>query len=153
NLHVRDGLSATTLRWALTATEQSNWHPLTWISHALDCSLFGLNASGHHAVSLLFHIINVLLLFWVLQRVTNAIGSSVAVAALFALHPLNVESVAWIAERKNLLCTMFFLLALAAYGWYAERPNWKRYAAVAALIACALAAKPMAITLPFVLLL
>lgn len=153
NLHVRAGLTVATVRWALVATELSNWHPLTWLSYALDFELFGLSASGYHISNLLLHIANVLLLFWLLQRATGAVLRSAMVAALFALHPLNVESVAWIAERKNLLCTLFIFLALGAYGWYAQRPNWRRYLVVAAAFVCALASKPMAITLPFALLL
>ncbi len=153
NLHVRQGLTANTFVWALTATEQANWHPLTWMSHALDCSLFRLNPAGHHFTSVLLHTVNVILLFLLLMWATGRMGPSLFVAALFALHPINVESVAWVAERKNVLCTTFFLLTLWAYGWYARKPDWKRYLAVAALFAAGLASKPMVITLPFVLLL
>jgi protein O-mannosyl-transferase len=153
NAHVQAGLSWQTFTWALTATEADNWHPLTWLSHALDCQLYGLNAGGHHFTNVLFHVLNVVILFLLLLRTTGAMGRSLLVAALFALHPLNVESVAWIAERKNVLSTLFFLLALGAYGWYARSPNLKRYFALTALFILALAAKPMVITLPFVLLL
>ncbi len=153
NPHVRQGLTADTFIWALTSTEQANWHPLTWMSHALDCSLFRLNPAGHHFTSVLLHAVNVVLLFLLLMWATERLGPSLFVAALFALHPINVESVAWVAERKNVLCTMFFLLTLVAYGWYARKPGWKRYLAVAALFAAGLASKPMVITLPFVLLL
>ncbi len=153
NPHVQSGLTWETFTWALTSTEASNWHPLTWLSHAADVSLFGLDPSGHHWTNLLIHALNVVLLFWFLQRATGATWQSFMVAALFALHPLNVESVAWIAERKNVLSTTFFFLTLAAYGWYAQRPSVRRYAAVAGLFALGLAAKPMVITLPFVLLL
>ena len=153
NAHVQSGLSVETVRWALTTSAASNWHPLTWLSHALDCQFFGLNAGAHHLTSVAIHICNVLLLFLLLSRVTRAVGRSVMVAALFALHPLNVESVAWIAERKNVLCTFFFFLALAAYGWYLLRPSWKRYLAIGVFFAMGLASKPMVITLPFVLLL
>ena len=153
NPHVQSGLTWETFTWALTSTDASNWHPLTWLSHAADVSLFGLNPSGHHWTSLLIHVVNVILLFWLLQRATGATWLSLSVAALFALHPLNVESVAWIAERKNVLSTMFFFLTLAAYGWYALQPSVRRYAAVAGLFTLGLAAKPMVITLPFVLLL
>ena len=153
NPHVRQGLTADTSTWALTATEQANWHPLTWMSHALDCSLFRLNPAGHHFTSILLHVVNVILLFLLLMWATERLGPSLFVAALFALHPINVESVAWVAERKNVLCTMFFFLTLWAYGWYARKPGWKRYLAVAALFAAGLASKPMVITLPFVLLL
>lgn len=153
NHHVRQGLTADTIRWALTSTEQANWHPLTWMSHALDVSLFRMNPAGHHFTSVLLHAINVMLLFLLLMWATGRLGPSVFVAALFALHPINVESVAWVAERKNVLCTMVFFLALWAYGWYARKPGWARYLAVAALFAAGLASKPMVITLPFVLLL
>ena len=153
NQHIQQGLNTATLRWALTSTEESNWHPLTWLSHALDCQLFGLNPAGHHFTNVLLHLLNVALLFWLLWRATGAAERSLLVAALFALHPLNVESVAWVAERKNVLCMFFFLLTLGAYGWYARRPGWKRYLWVAGLFVLALAAKPMAVTLPCVLLL
>jgi tetratricopeptide (TPR) repeat protein len=153
NLHVQAGLSWKTVAWAFTSTAQSNWHPLTWLSHALDCQLYGLNPAGHHLTSVFIHTLNVILLFLVLSRVTGCTGRSLLVAGLFALHPLNVESVAWVAERKNVLSTLFFLFALAAYSWYAAKPGIKRYVAVATLFALGLAAKPMVITLPFVLLL
>jgi tetratricopeptide (TPR) repeat protein len=153
NQHVQAGLSAQTIAWAFTSTDQANWHPLTWLSHAMDCEIYGLNPHGHHLTSVLIHTTNVLLLFLLLQWATGATGASAMVAALFALHPFNVESVAWIAERKNLLSTFFFLLALAAYGWYARQPSLRRYAGLAGLFALGLAAKPMVITLPLVLLL
>jgi tetratricopeptide (TPR) repeat protein len=153
NPHVRQGLTADTFKWALTSTEQANWHPLTWMSHALDVSLFRLNPAGHHFTSILLHAVNVILLFLLLIWATNRFGPSLFVAALFALHPMQVESVAWVAERKNVLCTMFFFLTLWAYGWYARKRDWKRYLAVVALFAAGLASKPMVITLPFVLLL
>jgi Flp pilus assembly protein TadD len=153
NVHVRSGLTWTTFTWALTTTEQANWHPLTWLSHALDCQLFGLDAAAHHATSALIHAVNVTLLFLLLLRATGATGRSGLVAALFAIHPLSVESVAWVAERKNELCTLFFLLSLGAYGWYARRPSARRYSVVAILFAFGLASKPMVITLPFALLL
>lgn len=153
NSHVQAGLVWKTVSWAFTSTEYSNWHPLTWLSHALDCELYGLNPAGHHVTSLVLHVLNVMLLFLLLVRATGAAGRSLLVAALFALHPFNVESVAWVAERKNVLSTLFFLLALGAYGWYAVRPGVKRYVLVAALFLLALAAKPMVITLPCVLLL
>ena len=153
NPHVRQGLTGGTFLWALTSTEVANWHPLTWMSHALDYSLFGLNPAGHHFTSVLLHAVNVVLLFLLLIWATRRMALSLFVAALFAVHPINVESVAWIAERKNVLCTLFFFLALWAYGWYAQKPSWKRYLAVAALFVAGLAAKAMVITLPFVLLL
>jgi protein O-mannosyl-transferase len=153
NSHVRAGLTWATLKWAFTSTEHDNWHPLTWISHALDYQLFHLNPAGHHFTSVLLHALNVVLLFLLLVRSTRRFALSFFAAALFALHPLNVESVVWIAERKNLLSTTFFLLTLGAYGWYAFKPGWKRYLAVAGLLACGLASKPMLVTTPFVLLL
>ena len=153
NAHVRQGLNADTIGWSLTSTEQANWHPLTWISHALDVSLFRLNPAGHHLTSVVLHAVNVCLLFLLLMWATRRLGPSLFVAALFALHPINVESVAWVAERKNVLCTFFFFLALSAYGWYAQKPGWKRYLAVFGSFVAALASKPMVITLPFVLLL
>src|SRR5579872_3847715 len=142
NAVLHNGLTWQAFTWAWTADYAQNWHPLTWISHALDCQLYGLNPAGHHLTSLLLHILNVLLLFLLLLRATGAMGRSFVVAALFALHPLNVESVAWVAERKNVLCTFFFLLALGTYGWYVRRPEVKRYLAVVALFALGLAAKP-----------
>lgn len=153
NLHVRAGVHVPTIYWAFTSFEQANWHPLTWLSHALDCELFGVNPLGHHYVSLLLHAANVVLLFLLLQWLTGYTGRGLTVAALFAEHPINVESVAWIAERKNVLCMFFFLLTLLAYGRYARRPGVGRYFGVALLFAMALMSKPMAITLPFVLLL
>jgi protein O-mannosyl-transferase len=153
NAHVCDGLSGATIAWSLVSTEQANWHPLTWISHALDVSLFRLNPAGHHLTSVLLHVVNVCLLFLLLMWATRRLGPSLFVAALLAVHPINVESVAWVAERKNVLCTLFFFLTLWAYGWYSLKPDWKRYLAVFGLFAAGLASKPMVITLPFVLLL
>jgi protein O-mannosyl-transferase len=154
NPYVQDGLAWKTFAWALTSAHRSgNWHPLTWLSHALDIQLYGLNPHGHHLTSLFFHVLNALILFLLLARATRALGRSFLVAALFALHPMNVESVAWIAERKNVLSTLFFLLALGTYGWYALKPDAKRYIAVTIFFVLALASKPMVITLPFVLLL
>ena len=120
NPHVQSGLQWDTLQWAFTSHDAANWHPLTWLSHALDFQLFGLSPAGPHIVNLLLHTLNVVLLFWVLWRATGFTGRSAMVAALFALHPINVQSVAWVAERKNLLSMTFFLLALGAYRWYAQ---------------------------------
>jgi protein O-mannosyl-transferase len=153
NLQVQTGLDWDTVQWAFTTTDADNWHPLTWLSHALDCQLFGLNSGAHHETNLFLHSLNVLLLFLVLQRATGYTLRSSMVAALFALHPINVESVAWVAERKNLLSMLFFLLALAAYRWYASKPRLTRYAVVAGLFALGLMSKPQVITLPCVLLL
>ena len=118
-----------------------------------DYQLFKDNAGAHHDVNLLLHVVNVLLLFWVLCRATGCLGRSAMVAALFALHPINVESVAWIAERKNLLSMLFFLLTLGAWGWYVRKPHLPRYAVVMSLFALGLMSKPQVVTLPFVLLL
>jgi protein O-mannosyl-transferase len=153
NIHVRAGLHWETVKWAFSSLDEANWHPLTWLSHAIDCQFFGQNPAGHHYVNVLFHALNAVLLFWVLWRATSSTGRSWMVAALFALHPINVESVAWVAERKTVLSMMFLLLALGAYGWYARRPDLGRYLAVMALFACGLMAKPMVITFPFLLLL
>jgi len=153
NDQVQAGLTWPTVEWAFTTFEVGTWHPLSWISHALDCELFGLNPAGHHDMNLLLHTLNVVLLFWVLQAATGYAGRSAMVAAIFAVHPINVESVAWIAERKNLLSMLFFLLALGAYRWYACNPKAGRYTVVAFLYALGLLAKPQVITFPFVLLL
>lgn len=153
NPHVRQGLTGETMVWALASTEQANWHPLAWMSHALDYSLFHLNPAGHHFTSILLHAVNVVLLYLLLMWATGRLGPSLFVAVLFAIHPMNVESVAWIAERKNVLCTFFFLLTLWSYGWYVRKPGWKRYLVVFVFFAAGLASKPMVITLPFVLLL
>jgi protein O-mannosyl-transferase len=153
NPHVLAGLTWNTVKWALTSTGEANWHPLTWMSHALDCQWFRLNPAGHHLTSILLHTMSTVLLFLLLWRATRRLGLSFFVAMVFALHPINVESVVWVAERKNVLSTMFFLLTLGAYGWYTQKPDWKRYFAVAGLFICALASKPMVVTLPLVLLL
>ena len=153
NPHIVAGLSWDTVKWAFTNYYEANWHPLTWLSHALDCQWFGLNPVGHHYVNVFLHAVNALLLFWVLQSATKRTWPSLLVAALFALHPVNVESVAWASERKNVLSMMFLLLGLGAYGWYAKKPVMGRYFLVAACFACGLMAKPQVITLPFVLLL
>jgi hypothetical protein len=153
NIHIQNGLDWDTVRWAFTTYAAANWHPLTWLSHALDCQLFDLSPAGPHDVNLLLHVVNVLLLLLVLQRATGFTGRSFMVAAFFALHPINVESVVWISERKNLLSMFFVLLALGAYRWYARDPHVRRYAVVAVLFALGLMAKPQIITLPFVLLL
>ena len=158
NPHVRSGLNWDTVKWAFTSIgtvtpDVPDWHPLAWLSHALDTQLFGPDPAGPHDVNVFFHALNVLLLFWALWRATRALGRSAMVAALFAVHPINVESVAWISERKNLLSMTFFLLALAAYRWYAREPRVARYSVVALLFAFGLMSKPQVITLPFVLLL
>ena len=153
NTHVQSGLTWETVKWAFSTYDAANWHPVTWLSHALDYQFFQLDPTGHHAVNLALHVINVLLLFWVLLAATGFVGRSAMVAALFALHPINVESVAWVAERKNLLSMLFFLLALAAYRSYAQKPGILRYSVCALLFLLGLMSKPQVITLPFVLLL
>ena len=152
NIHLKYGLDWDAVKWAFT-TSLPEWHPLTWLSHALDCQLFHTNPARHHEINLLLHVLNVLLLFRILQRATGFMGRSFMVAALFALHPINVESVAWIAERKNVLSMLFLLLALGAYGWYARKPRADRYVVVALLYALGLLAKPQIITFPCLLLL
>ena len=153
NPPVRRGLSWAGLVWAATTFHAANWHPLTWLSHMLDCQLFGLNARAHHLTSLLLHGANTVGLFVVWRRLTGATWRPALVAALFALHPLHVESVAWMAERKDVLSTWFGILTLGAYARYVESPRLSRYLWVVALFALALLAKPMLVTLPFVLLL
>ena len=153
NSQVQAGLTAETVRWSFTTYNVGTWHPLTWMSHALDCQLFDVDPVGPHMVNLLLHVINAVLLFWVLRRATGYVGRSFMVAALFALHPINVESVVWIAERKNSLSMLFFLLALGAYRWYVDNPKISRYLVVAAFFALGLMSKPQVITFPFVLLL
>ena len=150
---VRQGLTLTGIAWAFTTFYAANWHPLTWLSHMLDCQIFGLNAGGHLLINALIHACNTLLLFLFLRRTTGDRWQSVIVAALFALHPLHVESVAWAAERKDTLSTFFGLLTLLAYVRYVEAPSRKRYALVAVALALGLMAKPMLVTWPFVLLL
>jgi hypothetical protein len=153
NIHVSTGLNFGNAAWAFTTFHEANWHPLTWLSHMADCQLFGLNSGAHHLVNVALHALNVVLLFFLLQRATGAVWRSFLVAALFAVHPLNVETVAWVAQRKSLLCTFFSLLTIAAYGWYARGPDWRKYLVVVAAFALALMSKPMAVSLPLVLLL
>ncbi len=152
NVHIKQ-LNWELVKWSLTSYYAANWHPLTWLSHALDWQLFSLDSGLHHDSNLLLHVLNALLLFWILWRATARAGRSSMVAALFALHPMNVESVAWIAERKNLLSMFFLLLTLGAYRWYALKPRAGRYLVVAMLFALGLMSKPQVVTLPFILLL
>lgn len=152
NPHVNTGLNVPNVLWAFSNLYEANWDPITWISHMLDCQLFGLHAGWHHMVNVAIHVANSILLFVILQKATDATQRSLFVAALFAVHPLNVENVAWIAERKSLLSAFFSLLTVAAYGWYLQNPDWKRYLGVACAFAMALMAKPMAVSLPVVLL-
>jgi tetratricopeptide (TPR) repeat protein len=153
NPPVRAGLTWKTVEWAFITDTEANWHPLTWLSHALDCDLFGLSPLGPHSENVLLHAANAVLLFLLLESATGFRWRSLMVAGLFALHPINVESVAWAAERKNVLSMLFFLLAFYAYVWYTREPGPRRYAAVAGLYALALMAKPQVITFPFLLLL
>jgi protein O-mannosyl-transferase len=153
NQHVRAGLTWDTVKWAFRSTEQANWHPLTWLSHALDYQLFHLRPAGHHYMSVLLHAICAVLVFLFLEAATGLAWRSAVVAALFAVHPINVQSVAWAAERKNVLCMLFFVLTLLAYRWYAQHPSVQRYGLVGLLFVLGLMSKPMVITLPFVLLL
>ncbi len=153
NAHVLQGLSRKNFVWAWTATVEANWHPLTWISHMADVQMFGTNPGGHHAVSVVLHALNVVVLFFVLRLATRQVLASALVAALFAVHPLNVECVAWVAERKSLLSMLLLVLTFAAYGWYVQRRSVGRYVAVVLLFALGLAAKPMIVTLPLLLLL
>ena len=141
------------LTWAFTAFYSANWHPLTWLSHYADVALFGLKPRGHHLVNILLHAANAVLLLRLLRATTGALWRSALVAGLFALHPLHVESVAWVSARKDLLSGFFFLLTLSAYARYAARPSWQRYAPPLCLFALGLMAKPMLVTVPFVLLL
>ncbi len=154
NSRVLGGLSWDGAAWAFRSLGYAgNWHPLTWLSHMLDVQLFGLNAGGHHLVSLALHAANTILLFLVLRASTGAVGRSAVVSALFALHPLHVESVAWIAERKDVLSTFFWLGAIAAYLRYVRSPGLFNYLLVVAGFALGLLSKPMVVTLPAVLLL
>src|SRR5664279_1321823 len=153
NRMVIGGLTFKGIAWAFTTFYDSNWHPLTWLSHIVDSQIFGPNAGGHLLVNALIHVANTLLLFLFLKRVTGASWPSAIVAALFALHPLHVESVAWAIERKDTLSTFFGLLSLLAYAGYAEAPSWKRYMLVALWLGLGLMAKPTLVTWPFVLLL
>lgn len=153
NATVQAGLTKPGLIWAFTTFQAANWHPLTWLSHMLDCQLFGLNAGMHHLISLGFHIANTLLLFWVFRKMSGAVWRSAFVAALFALHPLHVESVAWVAERKDVLSTFFWIWTMLAYVYYTEKPGVRRYSLVLILFSLGLMAKPMVVTLPFILIL
>ncbi len=152
NISVHKGVTFDSLTWAFTSTSVSNWHPLTWISHMIDCQFYGLTPRGHHLTNLLFHLANTLLLLLVLVRMTGALWQSSFVAALFALHPLHVESVAWVAERKDVLSTFFMLLTVWAYLLYVKKGKIKRYLLVVLFFALGLMSKPMLVSLPFILL-
>jgi Flp pilus assembly protein TadD len=153
NPHVRAGLTAKEFCWAFVATRASNWHPLTWLSLQLDADLFGTEPWGFHFTNVVLHMVTTLLLFAFLRWTTAALWPSALVAALFAVHPLHVESVAWVAERKDVLSGLFWMLTLLAYAWFVERRDVKRYVLVLLVFALGLMAKPMLVTLPCVLLL
>ncbi|MBW2641920.1 MAG: tetratricopeptide repeat protein [Deltaproteobacteria bacterium] len=153
NSQVQKGLSVVGIIWAFTTFHSVNWHPMTWLSHMLDCELYGLNPMGHHWTNIILHIANTILLFLVLKLMTGTIWRSAFVAALFALHPLHVESVAWISERKDVLSTFFGLLMIGAYYRYVKSPDFKNYLLVIIFLSIGLMSKPMLVTFPFVLLL
>lgn len=153
NRSVQAGLTMDGIAWALTTGHGSNWHPLTWLSLMLDCQIYGLRSAGHHLTNLILHIANALLLLHLLRRMTGNVWASAMVAALFALHPLHVESVAWVAERKDVLSTLFWLLTILLYLRYVEEPGVRRLILVLIVFALGLMSKPMLVTLPFVLLL
>ena len=153
NHYVRPGLTLKGIIWSFATGHAKNWHPLTWLSHMLDVQLYGMNPGQHHITNLLFHIVNTLLLFLVFRRMTGHLWQSGFVAALFALHPLHVESVAWVAERKDVLCAFFWMLTVWSYIRYVERPGVYRYLVILLFFILGLMSKPMIVTLPFVLLL
>jgi tetratricopeptide (TPR) repeat protein len=153
NNHIKSGINTESIKWAVTSSYASNWHPLTWLSHILDWQLFGANASGHHLVNLLLHIGSAILLFLFLNKTTGSLWPSAFVAALFTLHPLRVESVAWVSERKDVLSMFLGLAVLYTYALYVEKPKLSKYCLCLILFALGLLAKPMLVTLPFVLML
>ena len=153
NSNVTSGFSLENIRWAFTKFYAYNWHPLTWISHMLDCQIFGLNPGRHHLINLFFHLANTILLFFVFRNMTGGLWQSAFLSLVFAIHPLNVESVAWISERKNVLSTLFFIMTLLAYIQYARQPAVWRYLLTIGLLILGLLSKPMLVTLPCVLLL
>jgi Flp pilus assembly protein TadD len=153
NRQVQQGVTMHSIEWAFTTFYAANWHPLTWISHMVDWNLYGKSPGGHHLTNVYLHAANAILLFLLLLYMTGLLGRAAIVAFLFALHPAHVESVAWVAERKDVLCTFFWFATLIAYAWYVRRPCWKRFIWVICCFACALMSKPMAVTLPLTLLL
>jgi len=152
NPYIQSGLNSESISWSFTATYASNWHPITWLSHMIDVEIYGMNPGGHHLTNVIFHIVNSLLLFIILKKATGGFWQSGFVAALFAIHPLHVESVAWISERKDVLSTLFWMLTMWGYIAYVERPNVYRYIWVVVFFILGLMSKPMLVTLPFVLL-
>lgn len=153
NPHIQKGLTVTNILWAFTSTYNSNWHPVTWLSHMLDVDLFGMHPGGHHLTNLFFHIVNTILLFFLFEKMTGDIWPSAGLAALFAFHPLHVESVAWVSERKDLLCMFWALLSLYGYVRYVEKSIMRRYLTSLLLFSLSLMSKPMAVTLPGVMFL
>jgi hypothetical protein len=153
NPFISKGFTLENIIAVFKTTYAANWHPLTWISLILDYKLFGIKAGGYHLTNVFIHLVNAILLFLLLKWITKETAKSALVALLFAVHPLNVESVAWVAERKNVLSTFFWILTMLSYVWYVKQPNWKRYLPVFFSFALGLMSKPMLVTLPFVLLL
>ena len=153
NPHVQNGVTLGALIWAFSAHHAANWHPLTWLSHMIDIQIFDRWAGGHHLTNLFFHVLSTLLLFLVLRKMTASVWRSALVAALFALHPLHIQSVAWVAERKDVLSGFFWMLTLWAYVRYVHRPAKTAYLWIVLFFICGLMSKPMVITLPFVLIL
>ena len=153
NPTVKNGFSSETISWAFTAMDVHNWHPLTWLSHMLDVEWFGLDPGGHHRTNVFIHALNSMVLLFVLYYMTGALWRSAFVAALFALHPLHVESVAWVSERKDVLSTFFLLLTVAGYARYVKRRTVRSYLLCCLFFLLGLMSKPMLVTLPFALLL
>ena len=153
NYHIKPGITPDGISWAFSTTYAEFWHPLTWLSLMFDYQLYGLNAGGYHLTNLILHIMSALLLFWIFNRMTGAIWKSAFVAALFALHPLRVESVAWVAERKDVLSAFFWMLTLCLYVYYTEKPVIRRYLLVLFSFVCGLMSKSMVVTLPVVMIL
>ena len=153
NAEVQSGLTLHGLQWAFTTTYTTNWHPLTWLSHMLDAELYGANPAGHHVTGLLLHLLNTILLFLLLKRLTGAHWCSASVAMLFAIHPLHVESVAWVSERKDVMSTFFWMLTIWFYVDFVESKKKSKYLLALLMFALGLMSKPMLVTLPFVLLL
>jgi hypothetical protein len=153
NGYIQSGLTPEGVRWAFSTRYADLWNPMVWLSFMFDYQLHGLNAGGYHLTNVILHVMSTLLLFWLFNRMTGAIWKSAFVAGLFALHPLHVESVAWIAERKDVLSAFFWMLTLCLYVYYTEKPIIRRYLPVLLCFACALMSKPMVITLPIVMLL
>ena len=153
NPHIKDGLTLESVRWAFVTNHASNWHPVTWLSHMVDIELYGMNPGAHHLMNVLFHILNTLLLFMILNRMTRRIWESAVVALLFAVHPLHVESVAWISERKDVLCTLWAFLSIWAYMNYVKTSRIVHLAASLFLFCLGLMSKPMIVSLPVLLML